>query len=63
MRQKRNDCNGCADGCHHCGLDKDYYVLVCDKCGEEFDKLAKIDGHELCPDCLWEHVEKAVLYA
>ena len=60
--EKRNDCNGCAD-CHHCGLNKDYDVLVCDECEQEFDELAEIDGRELCPECLWNYVEKRKLYA
>lgn len=56
--EKRNDCNGCADGCHHCGRNKDYGVLVCDICEQEFDELAKIDKMELCPECLWDYVGK-----
>lgn len=61
--ETRNDCCGCADGCHGCGANKDYDVLVCDQCEEEFDELAEIDELELCPDCLWEYVEKRTLDA
>lgn len=61
--ETRNDCCECADGCHHCGLDKDYEVLVCDKCRREFEELAPMDGQELCPDCLWKFMNKRRLYA
>ena len=61
--ETRNDCCECADGCYHCGLNKDYDVLVCDQCEQEFEELAEIDGHEYCPDCLWEYMNKRRLYA
>ena len=61
MIETRNDCNECADGCHRCGRNKDYDVLVCDVCEHEFDELAEVDGMELCPECLWDHVDKRSL--
>lgn len=37
-REKQNDCVSCADGCHHCGRDKEYTLVRCDWCGQNFVK-------------------------
>ena len=45
-------CNGCADGCHGCGLDS-VKVKICDRCGEENAEFT--DGTEdFCEDCLMQ---------
>ena len=32
-------------------------ALVCDICGGEEEKLYKVDGQEICEECLLEHFE------
>lgn len=54
-----------SDECVDCGLPCLGYLcpnrhirhLICDKCGDEVDKLYILDGEELCEDCLLEQFE------
>ena len=55
------------DACVGCGLPCttrcEYYgkksaILVCDHCGCEPDELYKVDGEEVCEDCLKEMFER-----
>lgn len=32
-------------------------VLICDHCGEEFEKLYKTEDGELCEECVLERLE------
>lgn len=58
MLKYENDCVGCPQGCINCGR-KHVAYWVCDKCGEEAEKLWKYEGEELCQDCLLETIPKA----
>ena len=35
-REKRNDCVCCPQGCIHCGRDKEYILVRCDWCGQNY---------------------------
>ena len=55
----RNDCNGCADGCHGCGRNRDYPVRCCDNCGVEYDNYTTIYHYkdsDFCKECLMEEL-------
>ena len=53
-------CNGCADGCHGCGLDS-VKVKICDRCGEENAEFT--DGTEdFCEDCLMQYLDNVLYY-
>lgn len=42
-----SDCNG------YCSLrDKQYKILICDKCGKEVRELYDVDGDMVCEECL-----------
>lgn len=51
--------------CVDCGLpclgsscpNRNVRVLRCDQCEEETDKLYKLEGEELCEECLFEALE------
>lgn len=56
-----NDCCGCAVPAYPCLGDscplrhqKHYY---CDSCGDEVDKLYRIDDGEYCEQCVLERLE------
>lgn len=56
-----DDCCDCAVPAYPCLGDscplrhqKHYY---CDSCGDEVDKLYRIDGAELCESCVLERLE------
>lgn len=55
MREVRNDCVGCPQGCIHCGRGDDYVVYECDSCGAETEEGVKLysDGaYHYCLTCL-----------
>lgn len=61
MIRTENDCCDCAVPAYPCLGDdcplrhqKHYY---CDSCGDEFGKLYRIDGMELCESCVLERLE------
>ncbi len=61
MIRVENDCCGCAVPAYPCLGDsrplrhqKHYY---CDNCHDEFDKLYRLDGMELCESCVLERLE------
>lgn len=60
MIKYENDCVGCPQGCIHCGRDKTQH-LYCDKCDEDVEELYKVDGEELCEECLKANFEKITL--
>ena len=35
--------------------------IYCDKCGEDVEELYKVDGEELCKECLLNNFEKVEL--
>ena len=35
--------------------------LLCDRCGEDVEELYKVDGEELCEECLKDNFEKITL--
>lgn len=54
MIRIENDCVGCPDYCHHCGL-KNTPHYYCDRCDCEDEYLYRSDnGEEVCADCLEE---------
>lgn len=57
MVKYENDCVGCPQGCIHCGNERVPY-LYCDKCEKDAEELYKVDGEELCIDCLKQMFEK-----
>jgi recombinational DNA repair protein (RecF pathway) len=57
-----NECNGCIDGCHNCGLS---HVLAdfCDDCGEQIyneNYISLKDGGMLCRECAEMAIYSAV---
>lgn len=61
MIRTENDCCGCAVPAYPCLGDscplrhqKHYY---CDSCGDEVDKLYRLDGEELCESCVLGRLE------
>lgn len=50
-KEKMNDCVCCPDGCHGCGRDRDYYITVCDICGNDEEVFHYKNG-DYCRDCL-----------
>ena len=55
MTKVVDNCVGCADGCHNCGLNHDE-IEVCDKCECESMELFNVNGNILCPDCAMEYI-------
>ena len=59
-----NECVGCPPemGClgNSCRY-KNVKHLYCDKCGEDVEELYKVDGEELCEECLKDNFEKVEL--
>lgn len=64
MTKYRNECVGCPPelGClgNSCP-NRNIPYLVCDKCGEEAEKLYKVDDKEVCEDCLLDMFERIEL--
>lgn len=61
MIRVENDCCGCAVPAYPCLGDscplrhqKHYY---CDSCGDEAEKLYRLDGMDLCESCVLERLE------
>lgn len=53
-----SDCNGCADGCHNCGLNKPRKAVFCDKCRQEIDdNVFIVNEKQLCDTCALETLE------
>lgn len=60
MIEYQDNCVGCSTifgsclgaGCPH----RHEAVLICDKCGDEAEKLYEYEGEQLCKDCLLESV-------
>ena len=55
MTKVVDNCVGCADGCHNCGLNHDE-IEVCDKCECESMELFDIDGNILCENCALDYI-------
>ena len=64
MVKCENECVGCPKemGClgNSCRY-KNVKHFYCDKCGEDVEELYKVDGEELCEDCLKNNFEKVEL--
>ena len=62
MITERDECCGCAtesypclgDSCHR----RHTVVLICDECGDEVEKLYKVDGMQLCSRCALNELEE-----
>ena len=56
MIKYENECCGCATESYPClgsaCPNRNVKHLYCDKCGEDVEELYKVDGEELCEDCL-----------
>ena len=53
-----NQCVDCGFPCRYEACR--YYkvaIPVCDECGEDVDKLYRLDGDELCETCVLERLE------
>ena len=65
MIKYENECYGCATESYPCLGSACYNRHVphfyCDKCGEDVEELYKVDGEELCEDCLKNNFEKVEL--
>ena len=65
MIKYENECCGCATESYPClgSACPNWNVkhLYCDKCGEDVEELYKVDGEELCEDCLKNNFEKVEL--
>jgi len=51
-------CVGC-ETCFHCGRQKPIVQLkmYCDKCGDDIEMSYKIDGKDICENCLEDVLE------
>lgn len=62
MVKYENDCCGCAVPAYPCMgsacPNRNVPHLYCDECEEEAEELYKVDGKELCIDCLKKMFEK-----
>lgn len=58
MTRYESQCVSCGFPCRYeaCRCYK-VRVLECDNCGDEADKLYRIDGEELCESCVLERLE------
>lgn len=62
MITERDECCGCAtesypflgDSCSR----RHTAVLICDECGDEVEKLYKVDGMQLCSRCALNELEE-----
>lgn len=57
----KNECCDCAVPAYPCMgsacPERNVLHLYCDDCGDEADKLYKVDGEEICEDCLTRRFE------
>ena len=62
MITERNECCGCAVPAYPCLGDscprRHTAVLICDECGDEVEKLYKVDGMQLCGRCALNELEE-----
>lgn len=58
MIKYEDKCVMCGMGCIDCGR-RNQAVRVCDNCGSQ-EQLYRIDGDELCVECLETRLEKAI---
>ena len=65
MIKYENECCGCATESYPCMgsscPNRNVPHFYCDKCGEDVEELYKVDGEELCEDCLKDSFEKITL--
>ena len=65
MTKYENECCGCATESYPClgSACPNRHVphFYCDKCGEDVEELYKVDGEELCEECLKDNFEKVEL--
>ena len=63
MVKYEDECVGCPPemGClgNSCRY-KNVKHFYCDKCGEDVEELYKVDGEELCEECLKANFEKII---
>lgn len=60
MVKEKHECYGCATPLYPCqGIycPNKSKVLICDHCGEEFEKLYRTEDGELCEECVLERLE------
>lgn len=62
MITERDECCGCATESYPCLVDscsrRHTIVLICDECGDEVEKLYKVDGMKLCSRCALNELEE-----
>lgn len=62
MITERDECCGCATESYPCLGDsyprRHTAVLICDECGDEVEKLYKVDGMQLCSRCALNELEE-----
>ena len=62
MITERDECCGCAVPAYPCRGDscprRHTAVLICDECGDEVEKLYKVDGMQLCSRCALNELEE-----
>ena len=65
MIKYENECCGCATESYPCFgsacPNRNVKHLYCDKCGEDVEELYKVDGEELCEECLKDNFKKVEL--
>ena len=65
MIKYENECCGCATESYPCMgsacRNRNVPHFYCDKCGEDVEELYKVDGEELCEECLKDNFEKVEL--
>ena len=65
MIKYEDECCGCATESYPClgsaCSNRNVPHFYCDKCGEDVEELYKVDGEELCEDCLKNNFEKVEL--
>lgn len=57
MIKYENQCYSCGQPCINCEL-KRVPVLICDYCGQEVERLFKVDYDHVCAECILEHYEE-----
>lgn len=62
MITEQDECCGCATESYPCIGDicprRHTVVLICDECGDEVEKLYKVDGMQLCSRCALNELEE-----
>ena len=65
MIKYEDECCGCATESYPClgsaCSNRNVPHFYCDKCGEDVEELYKVDGEELCKECLLNNFEKVEL--